>query len=123
MIQRAASIGVYVSDQNRALEFYIAKLGFKLRSDEQVGPNTRRVEVAPDGAQTTLSLSEPAARDHRVGVFTNVVFECEDVHEAYEQLCRSGVDFGVEPMKQSWGWWAQFKDLDGNQFVLVEKRR
>lgn len=123
MIQRAASIGVYVSDQDRALEFYIAKLGFKVRSDEQVGPNTRRVEVAPDGAQTCLSLSEPASQDHRIGVFTNVVFECEDVQEAYDQLSRAGVDFGVEPMKQSWGWWAQFKDLDGNQFVVMEKRR
>lgn len=123
MIERAASVGVFVRDQDRALEFYIAKLGFEVRSDEQVGPSARRVEVAPRGAQTGLSLSEPTSAGHRVGVFTHVVFECEDVWYAHERLSRAGVEFDVEPLRQSWGWWAQFRDLDGNQFVLVEKRR
>ena len=56
MIQRAKTVGVCVSDQDRALDFYTDILGFEKRADEPVGPETQWIEVAPAGAGTRLVL-------------------------------------------------------------------
>jgi len=37
-ITRAGTVGVYVGDQARALDFYVNKLGFEKRLDEPLGP-------------------------------------------------------------------------------------
>ncbi|HEX8260441.1 MAG TPA: VOC family protein [Rubrobacteraceae bacterium] len=33
---------------------------------------------------------------------------------------RRGVEFSEEPNEQPWGMWAQFKDVDGNEFGLIQ---
>ena len=51
------TVGVPVTDQDRALGFYVDKLGFEKRLDapvEQFGG--RWIEVAPRGATTTIAL-------------------------------------------------------------------
>src|SRR5258708_6703746 len=50
---------VFVTDQDKALDFYVGKLGFEKRQDEQMGPDNRRIEVAPPGTTTTLLLYKP----------------------------------------------------------------
>ena len=49
-ITRAGTVGVYVRDQARALDFYVNKLGFEKRLDEPMGPEARWIEVAQTGA-------------------------------------------------------------------------
>ena len=44
------TIGVNVSDQDRALDFYVDTLGFEKRLDAPISPKMRWVEVAPPGA-------------------------------------------------------------------------
>ena len=44
----------------------------------------------------------------------------------YEELRSRGVEFSLEPVEQPWGprspkMWAQFKDVDGNEFGLVQE--
>ena len=51
------TVGVPVADQDRALAFYLEKLGFEKRLDapvEQLGG--RWIEVAPPRAATTIAL-------------------------------------------------------------------
>jgi lactoylglutathione lyase len=51
-----------------------------------------------------------------------VVFECDDIRTAYEELHDPGVEFTEEPTLQTWGGMqAQFKEQDGNGFVLVQE--
>ncbi len=38
MITKARTVGVYVGDQNRALDFYVNTLGFEKLTDEPMGP-------------------------------------------------------------------------------------
>jgi lactoylglutathione lyase len=49
-----------------------------------------------------------------------MVFECDDIQATYEELRGRGVEFTEEPSEQPWGMWAQFKDVDGNEFGLIQ---
>jgi hypothetical protein len=50
VITKASTVGIYVSDQDRALDFYVNVLGLEKRIDEPMSPDARRwIEVAPAG--------------------------------------------------------------------------
>lgn len=119
-ITRAGTVGIFVSDQDRALDFYVNRLGFEKRLDEPMGSEARWIEVVPTGAETRLVLFTPPGMEDRIGTFSNVVFECDDIQVTYEELRGRGVEFSEEPNEQPWGMWAQFKDVDGNEFGLIQ---
>jgi len=58
-ITHLGTVIIPVSDQDRALAFYVDKLGFEQRSDMPFGNGERWLEVAPPGATTTLALIPP----------------------------------------------------------------
>jgi predicted enzyme related to lactoylglutathione lyase len=121
MITKARSVGIYVTDQQRALDFYTQKLGFKLLQDQPMGADmgdARWIEVAPEGAETPFVLFTPPGSESRVGGFQNVIFDTDDIQGTYENLRAKGVEFSQAPAKMPWGWWAQIKDPDGNEFGL-----
>ena len=76
--------------------------------------------MAPAGAETHLVLLKPPGLEDRIGTFAGVVFECDDIRATYEELWDRGVELTEEPSEQPWGMWAQFKDVDGNGFVLIQ---
>jgi lactoylglutathione lyase len=126
MITQISSVGVYVTDQDRALEFYTTKLGFELQMDAPIG-QSRWVQLAPKGAQTSLLLMRPTEdmppeiytrAKSFIGGFTNFIFAVDDMQATYEQLTARGVEFGDKPSQQPWGWWATIKDVDGNTIGL-----
>ncbi len=121
MITKASTVGIYVSDQDRALDFYVNKLGFEKLIDEPMGSGARWIEVAPAGAQTHLVLFTPPGQEDRIGTFSNVVFACDDMKRTHAELSGRGVQFSQEPSEQPWGIWAQFKDPDGNEFGIIER--
>ena len=55
-ITEIGTVLVPVRDQDRALEFCVAKLGFEKRLDAEFGLGRRWIEVAPAGAPTSLAL-------------------------------------------------------------------
>jgi len=65
-------------------------------------------------------FTPPEQRD-RIGTFSNVLFECDDIQKTYEELRAKGVEFAEAPMQQFWGWWAVFKDPDGNSYGLGQR--
>ena len=97
-------------------------LGLREAPGRAYGPNARWIEVAPAGAETVLVPFTPPGLEDRLGTFSGVVFECDDIRTTYEELRDRGVEFTEEPTLQSWGGiQAQFKDQDGNGFVLVQE--
>jgi lactoylglutathione lyase len=118
------STTVFVSDPTLALDFYVTKLGFELRTDQPFGPDAgfRWIEVAPYGASTVLILAHGFGgwTPEKVGVFTGIIFSTDSVDVTYEELSSRGVQFIETPRPQTSGIrQAQFSDLDGNIFVLV----
>ncbi len=124
MITNVQSVTLYVTDQDKALDFYVNKLGFEKRADEKFGDKDklRWLEVAPPGGQTVLILAKDFGdwSKDRVGKFTGVVFNVADMQATYETLAGRGVEFTEKPARQPWGMLqAQIVDPDGNGFVLV----
>ncbi|MCL6454116.1 MAG: VOC family protein [Alicyclobacillus sp.] len=111
---------VPVRDQERALQFYVEKLGCKVRTDVPFGNGMRWIEVEPPGGGCGIVLFTPPGQEGRIGTFTNISFTCDDVEATYRVLADRGVEF-VEPAKRAdWGGMqAIFKDVDGNLFVLA----
>jgi catechol 2,3-dioxygenase-like lactoylglutathione lyase family enzyme len=55
------AVGVPVADQDRALEFYVGKLGFEKRLEVPLGGGQRWIEVPPPGATTTIAHADMRA--------------------------------------------------------------
>jgi catechol 2,3-dioxygenase-like lactoylglutathione lyase family enzyme len=125
-ITHIQSATVCVSDQDKALDFFVNKLGFEVREDAPFGENQelRWIEVAPPGAKTVLVLARGfgGCIPERIGKFSGIVFEADDIHRTCEELQSRGVNFLEGPTMQAWGMYqAIFEDPDGNRFALVSE--
>jgi catechol 2,3-dioxygenase-like lactoylglutathione lyase family enzyme len=115
------TVGVPVTDQDRALEFYTSMLGFAKRLDVSYGDGARWIEVAPPGGVTTIALVRSGA-GVPVGVETGIRLTARDAGAFHAALLASGVDTdpevlrwpGVPPM-------FGFRDQDANRLVIVEQ--
>ena len=58
-ITAVGRVMVPVNDQDRAIEFYVGKLGMEKIADTPYGDGQRWVEVAPPGAPTAIALVRP----------------------------------------------------------------
>lgn len=122
VIRHIQTVGVYVRDQDAAVDFYTNKLGFEVREDIPAGEGARWIEVAPPGAQTTLCLTplqfETASED-KIGVYTGMSFAVEDIKAMHAELADRGVKFKNEPALMPYGkWFASFVDQDGNEYFV-----
>ena len=114
------TVGVPVTDQDAAVEFYVGTLGLEKRLDapvEQLGG--RWIEVAPPGSATTIALV-PARPGTKTGVETGIRLTTADAASLHKELASRGVEVdelllweGVPPM-------FSFRDPDGNAVVIVE---
>lgn len=107
-----------VTDQDRALEFYTRKLGFRVLTDAPFDGTQRWIELGIPRADTKVVLF--TAEDHKklIGGFMNFTFYADDVEATAAELKARGVEFVQEPTKADWGTSAMFKDPDGNRFLL-----
>ena len=115
------TVGVPVTDQDRALEFYLGKLGFSKRLDVAFGAGGRWIEVAPPGAATTIALIQ-AHDGVPAGIETGIRFVTADADADHATLRSRGVDTGevlrwpgVPPM-------FALRDQDGNGLEIVGQR-
>jgi predicted enzyme related to lactoylglutathione lyase len=119
MIGPIKTVGVYVEDQNKAVEFYTQKLGFRVRRSMPMGPHANWVEVSPPGAETSLVLYPRAMMANWEQLKPSVVFHCADVFAACTKLEADGVRITMLPTPLPWGMFAKFADPDGNEFGLT----
>jgi predicted enzyme related to lactoylglutathione lyase len=119
MINQIKFASIAVADQNRALDFYTRKLGFKVATDQELGEGMRWIELKIGSAETKLVLFSPPGKEP--GGFQNIVFQTDNVQKTYDELKARGVEFTQEPRTEPWGTSAMFKDSEGNVFVLGTK--
>ena len=121
MIRGIKLVSIPVTDQDVALKFYTEKLGFKVATDQQMGPGMRWIELLIPGSEARLALFTPPGHESRIGGFQPMTFWCDDVFATAEQMKKKGVELEEEPKKEVWGSMAKFKDPDGNEFVFSSK--
>ena len=122
MISHVKFVNVPTSDQDRALEFYTSKLGFKVLTDQPFDDKQRWIELRLPGAETSVVLFTPHGHEGRIGGFAGFAFAADNVEQTYQELSARGVEFVQKPQTHPWGTAASFKDPDGNVFVLSSRR-
>jgi predicted enzyme related to lactoylglutathione lyase len=118
MIRKIKFTSIPVRDQDRALQFYVNALGFTLVTDQPMGPGQRWIELRPAKGDAGIALFTPPGQEDRVGTFTGLSMECDNVQKTYDELRTKGVEFAKPPKSESWGVSAIMKDSEGNQIVL-----
>jgi predicted enzyme related to lactoylglutathione lyase len=122
MIRKIKFTSIPVRDQDRALDFYTRTLGFTVQTDQPMGPGQRWVEVRPPKGEEGVALFTPPGHENRIGTFTGISMECDDVQKTYEDLSAKGAVFVKPPKAESWGTMAILQDSEGNQIVLSSAR-
>jgi catechol 2,3-dioxygenase-like lactoylglutathione lyase family enzyme len=127
MIKDVPLTGVFVNDQQAALEFYTEKLGLQKFQDEPYGEGTRWITVSPAGSRIRIAL-EKAERDYEKALVGRsegapvLVLSTDDIHASYERLRERGVRFLEEPVRYPWGGiGARFLDQDGSLIFLQQE--
>lgn len=118
MIKAIKFVGVPVGDQQKALEFYTTKLGFRVVTDQPFNDEQRWIELGIGRSGTGIVLFTPPGQESRIGTFTGISFLADDVKATSRELASRGVSFVQEPTEADWGTSAIIADPDGNQFVL-----
>ncbi len=125
-ITKLYSADVYVHDLDRAVDFYVDKLGFEKRADEPVDEEGHRwVEVGPEGSETAIILAHGFGSwsPEKVGGWSRKIFSVDDMAVTVEALKVKGVAFESEPEEFPYGAYAQVRDPDGNVFGLLQETR
>jgi predicted enzyme related to lactoylglutathione lyase len=120
-VKKIKFVSIPVRDQDQALAFWTQKMGLQVATDQAMGPGQRWIELKVPGGQTGVALFTPDGHESRIGTFSGISFESDDVEKEYQELSARGVDFPKPPKKESWGTSAIFKDAEGNSFVLSSR--
>jgi predicted enzyme related to lactoylglutathione lyase len=119
---------VFVSDQNKALDFYTKNLGFVKKADIGAGKYRWLTVVSaedPNGPQLHLEPNDnPAARTYQESIFKQGIpanmFFVDDIQKEYQKLKKFGVKFVMEPTKTTGSTIAQLDDTVGNLIQITQ---
>jgi catechol 2,3-dioxygenase-like lactoylglutathione lyase family enzyme len=135
-LRQVATVFVPVADQDRALNFYLDKLGFEKRVDFPYGNGSRWIEVAPPGSSNTISLVPQSEGKSAGGDEAHCAFMTDDIEADHRALRARGVAVDTEiarkgkhrsglvsieasigdPVPSQFF----FRDPDGNRFLIVQ---
>jgi catechol 2,3-dioxygenase-like lactoylglutathione lyase family enzyme len=121
-ISKLGTVVIPVTDQDRAIEFYVDTLGFEKRADVPFGDGYRWVEVAPADAATTIAIVPPPPGKPTGNVETGIGLHTDDIDAVHADLKARGVDVDEEVSRMGdpvpplfW-----LRDPDGNTLMVVE---
>ena len=129
MLTNIKFVSLYVRDQAKQLEFWTEKIGCEVLTNVAYSGDDegqRWIEVRLPKDETYIVISPPTPEEEsRIGGFSNIWFDCDDLEATYEDLKGKGVEFPVPPSDAPWApgtKWAQFSDYpDGNLYGLSQR--
>ena len=111
-------IFVPVTDVDRAIEFYVDKVGWNLDMQARVDENIRFVQVTPPTSACSIAFGEGIS-EMPAGTQNGIQAVVPDAEAARQQLLDNGVD-ATPVQKLAWGSFTSFSDPDGNTWTLQE---
>lgn len=116
-----------VKDYDEAIEFYVNKLKFEVVEDTHLSDLKRWVLVRPPGSSGSCLLLAKAINEqqnlsvgNQSGGRVFLFLHTDNFHETYQSMLAEGVVFVREPIIETYGTVAVFKDLYGNLWDLVQ---
>jgi catechol 2,3-dioxygenase-like lactoylglutathione lyase family enzyme len=135
MSQGVGVVGLYVRDQDEALQFYVGKLGFRVHTDARNGDYRWLTVQHPDQPSFQLGLFTPQppiarcgdradrARDRREGRHAAAGARRRRLPRRLRADAHRGVEFTQEPVARFGSVDAGFRDPSGNGWKMIEARR
>jgi catechol 2,3-dioxygenase-like lactoylglutathione lyase family enzyme len=130
---RLEVVAVPVSDVDRAKDFYVKTLGWRLDADFNVNETFWVVQVTPPGSACSVHFGKgitaalPGSIDHMYLVVTDVaaaradlVGRGVDVSEVFHQLPGEAPKPGPSPDGRTYTQYVSFNDPDGNRWLVQE---
>jgi catechol 2,3-dioxygenase-like lactoylglutathione lyase family enzyme len=121
-----------VTDVDRAKEFYTGKVGFGVHVDHRAGDDFRVVQLDPPGSACSIAIGT-GITDAAPGSVRGLHLVVSDIVAARAELVGRGVDVsevrhleagewvgGPDPRHSDYNSFADFRDPDGNTWVLQE---
>ena len=123
-----------VADIDRAKDFYVELCGFTLDVDHRAGESFRIVQMTPPGSACSVTIGTGII-DTPPGSVRGLHLVVTDIVAARDELVAGGVDVepifsfsregvrsdGPDPDRADYSSFAQFRDPDGNGWLLQER--
>ncbi|WP_454619730.1 VOC family protein [Bradyrhizobium cenepequi] len=127
-----------VSDVERALRFYVDRVGFALDVDYSPNDAFRVVQLTPSGSSCSIQIGR-GLTDAPAGSLRNVYLVVTDLEDARSRLLERRVEVSeirhktpidawdggfaprLDPERRDYASFAHFSDPDGNSWVLQER--
>jgi catechol 2,3-dioxygenase-like lactoylglutathione lyase family enzyme len=121
-LTQVGRVCITVADTDRAIDFYVDKLGFEKVVDVPMGDDMRWVEVAIAGTPTTIALAPPPNGKPVGGAETGIILDTSDVDADHAALKAGGIDVDEEISRYGDPVPPMFwlRDPDGNSLIVVE---
>lgn len=111
-------VPVPVTDVDRAIDFYVNKVGFTLDHDHRVSESVRFVQLTPEGSACSIVIGE-GITEMEPGSQQGLQMVVDDTRVAYDELKKRGVEVSdVDEMQ--WGIFTYFSDPDGNSWAIQQ---
>ena len=131
MLNNISHTGIYVLDQDEALDFYVGKLGLEIDADVDMGFMRWLTVKVPgtDGPSVLLERPGPPAHDDATAeqvrelvskgaLGLNLILTVDDCRKSYEELKAKGVEFTEEPTERFYGIDCGLRDPFGNHLRM-----
>jgi predicted enzyme related to lactoylglutathione lyase len=115
---RLELVNLPVSDVDRAIDFYVNKVGFNLDHDHSPTEDIRFVQLTPKGSACSISLGRGLS-EAKPGSVQGMQLVVEDAHAAHAELVERGVE-ASEVQDFPWGRFVFFSDPDGNGWSVQQ---
>jgi catechol 2,3-dioxygenase-like lactoylglutathione lyase family enzyme len=136
MITKLSHTSLFVDDQDKAFDFYINKLGFKVNTDVKMENGFRWLTVNPPDQPDLEIILFPVDATNGFDEETNTAlklllnkgvmgagaFYTSDCRATYAELKAKGVVFKSEPKEQFYGIEAIITDACGNWFSMTQPK-
>lgn len=137
MVTRLSHTSIFVNDQDKAYEFYVNKLGFKVHTDVIMANGFRWLTLnAPGQPDLEIVIYPAITNSEKHGQEVQKAFELllskgllgagvlytPDCRATYEELKAKGVEFRSEPKEQFYGTECIVTDSCGNWFSLTQPK-
>jgi predicted enzyme related to lactoylglutathione lyase len=125
--------GIFVLDQDEALDFYVGKLGFEVADDVDLGFMRWLTIHLPSDPERHILLEKPgppAMSDETAAEVRNVltkggsglamILNTSDCRKTYDELVAKGVETTQEPTEQPYGIDCGIRDPFGNNIRVTQ---
>ncbi|MCI5057758.1 MAG: VOC family protein [Flavobacteriales bacterium] len=131
MHQRIAHVALVVEDYDKALDFYINKLDFRLIEDTKIEEQDKRwILIAPPGAMECSILLAQASNETQKASIGNqtggrvfLFLFTDDFDRDFKKYSERNINFIRPPKDETYGRVAVFEDLYGNRWDLLQPNK